>query len=124
MGFRPLPVGGRGERFGARTSRNNKRVKGGTKEGGEAWDGPLNGGRRRRGEGRGVGILKGKREDVRRSLGETDGEEREREMSIIEFEEKDRGRRTEEGGRERSRALSCRPGSQIRRGLKRGVDCV
>lgn len=26
--------------------------------------------------------------------------------------------------RERSRALSCRPGSQIRRGLKSGVDCV
>lgn len=25
---------------------------------------------------------------------------------------------------ERSRALSCRPGSQIRRGLKTGLDCV
>lgn len=26
--------------------------------------------------------------------------------------------------RERSRALSCRPGSQIRTGLRSGVDCV
>lgn len=26
--------------------------------------------------------------------------------------------------RERRGALSCRPGSQIRRGLKSGVDCV
>lgn len=44
-----------------------------------------------------------------------------REMSVTEFEkEKKKGVEEEEGQKrgERSRALSCRPGSQIRRGLK------
>lgn len=44
-------------------------------------------------------------------------------MSVNEFEKGLGGGSTEERGK-RSRALSCRPGSQIRRGLKRGVDCV
>lgn len=35
-----------------------------------------------------------------------------------------RRRKRRKDRRERSRALSCRPGSQIRRGLKSGVDCV
>lgn len=67
--------------------------------------------------------MKGKREDVRRSLDKTEG----REMSITEFEQEKKEGVEEEGGQargKRSRALSCRPGSQIRRGLKSGVDCV
>lgn len=39
MGFLPLPVGGRGEHFGSRTSRN-KRVRG-SEEGGKAGGMPL-----------------------------------------------------------------------------------
>lgn len=44
-------------------------------------------------------------------------------MSVNEFDKGGGGGSTEEGGK-RSRALSCRPGSQIRRALKSGVDCV
>lgn len=44
-------------------------------------------------------------------------------MSVNEFDKGGGGGSTEDGGR-RSRALSCRPGSQIRRGLKSGVDRV
>lgn len=33
-------------------------------------------------------------------------------------------REREKSEDKRSRALSCRPGSQISRGLKSGVDCV
>lgn len=72
-------------------------------------------------------FLKGKREGVRRSLGKTEGGESDVRHRVRKREEEGRGGgeggRTEERG-ERSRALSCRPGSQIRRGLKRGVDCV
>lgn len=47
------------------------------------------------------------------------------EMSVNQFEKgrKEKEEEEEEGGK-RSRLLSCRPGSQIRSGLKRGVDCV
>lgn len=38
-----------------------------------------------------------------------------------EEEEEKEGQKREQ---RRSRALSCRPGGQIRRGLKSGVDCV
>lgn len=47
-----------------------------------------------------------------------------RKMSVNQFEKGKRKEEEEEEGGKRSRALSCRPGSQIRSGLKRGVDCV
>lgn len=60
----PLPVGGRGEHFGIRTSRK-KGSKG------------VGGRRARKGHAFGGGvILKGKPEGVRRSLGKTEGREK------------------------------------------------
>lgn len=67
MVFFPLPVGGTGERFGIRTSR--KKDSKGSEEGGKA-------GREGTCRHGGGGVLKGKREGVRRSLGQTEGGER------------------------------------------------
>lgn len=76
----------------------------------------------RRGHAFGGGVvLKGKPEGIGRSLGRTEGGGGK--MSVSEFEKRLGGGSAEEEG-QRSRALSCRPGRQIRRGLKRGVDCV
>lgn len=103
------------------TNQQKKKDSKGSEDGGLAGDVPPGGG----------GVLKSKREGVRRSPGKTEGGEnvrhrvrkREGEGQGGGGGEDEEGGRTEERG-ERSRALSCRPGSQIRRGLKRGVDCV
>lgn len=77
--------------------------------------------------------MKGKREGERAFVDHWARPREGRVMSVTEFEREKRKNEEEEkeGGQkrkgergERSRALSCRPGSQIRRGLKRGVDCV
>lgn len=76
----------------------------------------------------GGGTVKGKREGVRRSLGETEGGDGDVRHRVCKKRRRRRGRsrkRTDRRERKkRSRALSCRPGSQIRRGLKSRVDCV
>lgn len=86
----------------------------------------MRGGRKTGGWGHATGggvIFEGQaRGGVCPSLGRSEGVGRECPSTSLR-KEGERRKEEEEGGK-RSRALSCRPGSQIRSGLKRGVDCV
>ena len=73
----------------------------------------------------GGGVLKGKARGRSSIIGQTGGRGERCPSSNLKKSRRRRTRtRRRKVGRERGRALSCRPGSQIRRGLKSGVDCV
>lgn len=107
----------RGQRRAFWQSNQQKKDSKGSEEGERAGRGHAFG-------GGGRGHLKGKRTVFRRSLGKEDGGRGERCPSPGMKKRTRRTRNRRKDRRERSRALSCRPGSQIRRGLRSGVDCV